>query len=76
MRRRVLAYLRADVRAAREETSAALSRPPSIGPGVDSVTLGDSDAIAHSVLALAPATQVPSAVRPDVTETDLTGVLV
>ncbi|GAA0925564.1 FAD/NAD(P)-binding protein [Nonomuraea longicatena] len=47
-----------------------------IRPGVDSVTLGDSDAIARSVLALPPATQVPSAVRPEATETDLTGVLV
>ncbi|GLF92648.1 FAD/NAD(P)-binding protein [Streptomyces yaizuensis] len=47
-----------------------------IRPGVDSVTLGDSDAIARSVLALPPATQVPSGVRPGAAETDLTGVLV
>jgi hypothetical protein len=43
---------------------------------VDSVTLGDSDAIARAVLTLPPVTSVPSAVRPAATETDLTGVIV
>ncbi|MFJ3930350.1 FAD/NAD(P)-binding protein [Streptomyces sp. NPDC090029] len=47
-----------------------------IRPGVDSVTLGDSDAIARSVLALPPASPVPSPVRPLPAETDLTGVVV
>ena len=47
-----------------------------IRPGVDSVTLGDSDAIARAVLALPAVTSVPVAVRPAVTETDLTGVIV
>ncbi|MEU7553459.1 FAD/NAD(P)-binding protein [Streptomyces sp. NPDC044571] len=47
-----------------------------IRPGVDSVTLGDSDAIARSVLALPAATTVPSGVAPLPAETDLTGVLV
>ncbi|MEU9177953.1 FAD/NAD(P)-binding protein [Streptomyces sp. NPDC048550] len=47
-----------------------------IRPGVDSVTLGDSDAIARSVLALPAAGTVPSGVAPLPTETDLTGVLV
>ncbi|MBR7832509.1 FAD/NAD(P)-binding protein [Actinospica durhamensis] len=47
-----------------------------IRPGVDSVTLGDSDAIARAVLALPPATSVPAAVRPPEAEVDLTGVLI
>ncbi|MFF4346884.1 FAD/NAD(P)-binding protein [Streptomyces sp. NPDC001530] len=49
-----------------------------IRPGVDSVTLGDSDAIARAVLGLPPAAQVPAGVRPvtDDTDTDLTGVIV
>ncbi|GAA4859486.1 FAD/NAD(P)-binding protein [Kitasatospora terrestris] len=47
-----------------------------IRPGVDSVTLGDSDAIARAVLALPPTADVPTAVRPTATETDLQGVLV
>ncbi|WP_028800580.1 FAD/NAD(P)-binding protein [Streptomyces sp. 142MFCol3.1] len=49
-----------------------------IRPGVDSVTLGDSDAIARAVLGLPPASQVPAGVRPvtDETDTDLTGVIV
>jgi hypothetical protein len=47
-----------------------------IRPGVDSVTLGDSDAIARAVLELPPVTTVPHAVRPTATETDLTGVVV
>ncbi|MCX3061822.1 FAD/NAD(P)-binding protein [Streptomyces beihaiensis] len=47
-----------------------------IRPGVDSVTLGDSDAIARAVLAQPPATLVPAGVRPAMAETDLTGVLV
>ncbi|MFE5602436.1 FAD/NAD(P)-binding protein [Streptomyces coelicoflavus] len=46
-----------------------------IRPGVDSVTLGDSDAIARAVLALPPA-PVPPPVRPPSDETCLTGVLV
>ena len=40
-----------------------------IRPGVDSVTLADSDAIARAVLG-------PVAVRPAATQTDLTGVIV
>lgn len=47
-----------------------------IRPGVDSVTLGDSDAIARAALALPPVTVVPAEVRPSATETDLTGVIV
>jgi L-aspartate N-monooxygenase (nitrosuccinate-forming) len=47
-----------------------------IRPGVDSVTLGDSDAIARAVLALPPVAHVPPAVRPPAVEADLTGVLV
>lgn len=47
-----------------------------IRPGVDSVTLGDSDAIARAVLSLPPVTSVPAAVRPTARETDLTGVIV
>jgi uncharacterized NAD(P)/FAD-binding protein YdhS len=47
-----------------------------IRPGVDSVTLGDSDAIARAVLALPPVAHVPAGVRPSADETDLTGVIV
>jgi hypothetical protein len=47
-----------------------------IRPGVDSMTLGDSDAIAHAVLALPAVAHVPAAVRPTTNETDLTGVIV
>jgi hypothetical protein len=47
-----------------------------IRPGVDSVTLADSDAIARAVLSLPAVTSVPSEVRPPATETDLTGVVV
>ncbi|MEZ3181826.1 FAD/NAD(P)-binding protein [Streptomyces pimonensis] len=47
-----------------------------IRPGVDSVTLGDSDAIARSVLALPPVAHVPVGVRPVDTEGDLSGVIV
>lgn len=47
-----------------------------IRPGVDSVTLGDSDAIARALLALPPVAQVPAEVRPQPAETDLRGVLV
>ncbi len=47
-----------------------------IRPGVDSVTLGDSDAIARAVLALPPVAHVPAAVRPVVNDIDLTGVVV
>ncbi|MFI8102775.1 FAD/NAD(P)-binding protein [Streptomyces sp. NPDC086023] len=47
-----------------------------IRPGVDSVTLGDSDAIAGAALALPPATQVPAGVRPVVSDAALTGVIV
>jgi uncharacterized NAD(P)/FAD-binding protein YdhS len=35
-----------------------------IRPGVDSVTLGDSDAIARAVLALPPVANVPAGIRP------------
>jgi hypothetical protein len=52
-----------------------------IRPGVDSVTLGDSDAIARAALALPPATEVPPGLDPAATTTDqrqplLTGVIV
>lgn len=52
-----------------------------IRPGVDSVTLADSDAIARTVLALPPVAQVPAAVRPAVAEEadpclDMIGVIV
>ncbi|MFF9626960.1 FAD/NAD(P)-binding protein [Streptomyces griseosporeus] len=47
-----------------------------IRPGVDSVTLGDSDAIARAVLSLPPVTRVPTEVRPAAEDTDLTGVIV
>jgi hypothetical protein len=39
-----------------------------IRPGVDSVTLGDSDAIARTMVALAPVAHVPADVRPYHTE--------
>jgi hypothetical protein len=42
-----------------------------IRPGVDSVTLGDSDAIAAAVLSLPPLTLVPPAARPFTTQADL-----
>ncbi|WP_371572226.1 FAD/NAD(P)-binding protein [Streptomyces sp. NBC_01314] len=47
-----------------------------IRPGVDSVTLGDSDAIARAVLALPPAAHVPDGVRPVQADSDLSGVIV
>ncbi|MPY54025.1 FAD/NAD(P)-binding protein [Streptomyces acidicola] len=47
-----------------------------IRPGVDSVTLGDSDAIARSVLALPPVAHVPHGVRPVDAGGDLSGVIV
>ncbi|MCN9244720.1 FAD/NAD(P)-binding protein [Streptomyces sp. RY43-2] len=47
-----------------------------IRPGVDSVTLGDSDAIARSVLVLGPVAHVPDGVRPVNAEGDLSGVIV
>ncbi|MET7453936.1 FAD/NAD(P)-binding protein [Streptomyces sp. NPDC005574] len=47
-----------------------------IRPGVDSVTLGDSDAIALAVLALPPVAHVPDGVRPVDTDSELSGVIV
>ncbi|MFG2328716.1 FAD/NAD(P)-binding protein [Streptomyces sp. NPDC048604] len=49
-----------------------------IRPGVDSVTLGDSDAIARALAALPPAAQVPAGVRPvdDAEHDELVGVIV
>ncbi|WP_414168506.1 FAD/NAD(P)-binding protein [Streptoverticillium reticulum] len=47
-----------------------------IRPGVDSVTLGDSDAIARAVLALPPVAHVPAALRPVRPEPELTAVIV
>jgi hypothetical protein len=52
-----------------------------IRPGVDSVTLGDSDAIARAALALPPATEVPAGLDPAASAADpqqpvLTGVIV
>lgn len=47
-----------------------------IRPGVGSVTLGDSDAIAQAVRRLPPVADVPAAVRPQVEEMYLTGVAV
>ncbi|MGA5701773.1 FAD/NAD(P)-binding protein [Peterkaempfera bronchialis] len=47
-----------------------------IRPGVDSVTLGDSDAIVRAVLSLPPVAEVPAEVRPLPAETDLRGVVV
>ncbi|MGW7430201.1 FAD/NAD(P)-binding protein [Streptomyces sp. NPDC054861] len=49
-----------------------------IRPGVDSVTLGDSDAIARALCALPPAAQVPAGVRPvpEGSSAELSGVIV
>jgi len=47
-----------------------------IRPGVDSVTLGDSDAIARALLRLPPVAHVPVEVRPRVDENELIGVIV
>ncbi|MFM9449372.1 FAD/NAD(P)-binding protein [Streptomyces acidiscabies] len=47
-----------------------------IRPGVDSVTLGDSDAIARAVLALPPLSRVPQEVRPAQDDSEWTGVVV
>ncbi|WP_441249304.1 FAD/NAD(P)-binding protein [Kitasatospora sp. McL0602] len=47
-----------------------------IRPGVDSVTLGDSDSIARAALALQPVAHVPADVRPPYSEEELTGVIV
>ncbi|ARZ67378.1 hypothetical protein SMD11_1717 [Streptomyces albireticuli] len=47
-----------------------------IRPGVDSVTLGDSDAIARAVLTLPPVAHVPLALRPVTEDTDPSGVVV
>jgi hypothetical protein len=47
-----------------------------IRPGVDSVSLGDSDAIARAVLALPPVAHVPAAVRPQADETEFSGVII
>ncbi|MBB5118991.1 hypothetical protein FHS36_002424, partial [Streptomyces eurocidicus] len=45
-------------------------------PGVDSVTLGDSDAIARAVLTLPPVAHIPHALRPVTEDTDPSGVIV
>ena len=49
-----------------------------IRPGVDSVTLSDSDAIARALVALPPAAQVPAGVRPvgEAEQSELAGVIV
>ncbi|MFC5723597.1 FAD/NAD(P)-binding protein [Streptomyces gamaensis] len=47
-----------------------------IRPGVDSVTIGDADAIARAVLSLPPVAHVPAALRPMDAATDTTGVIV
>ncbi|MGW5674916.1 FAD/NAD(P)-binding protein [Streptomyces sp. NPDC003860] len=47
-----------------------------IRPGVDSVTLGDSDAIARAALALPPLSRVPQDVVPVREDVDVTGVVV
>jgi hypothetical protein len=47
-----------------------------IRPGVDSVTLGDSDAIARALLRLPPVAHVPEEVRPRLDENELIGVIV
>jgi hypothetical protein len=47
-----------------------------IRPGVDSVTVGDADAIARAVLTLPPVAHVPEAFRRDVSEFDADGVIV
>jgi FAD-NAD(P)-binding len=45
-----------------------------IRPGVDSVTLGDSDAVARAVLSLPPVTEVPSMARPLTDQADLADI--
>lgn len=47
-----------------------------IRPGVDSVTVGDADAIARAVLSLPPVAHVPAAVRRKISEFDVDGVIV
>ncbi|NEE49918.1 FAD-binding protein, partial [Streptomyces sp. SID8455] len=47
-----------------------------IRPGVDSVTVGDSDAIARAVLSLPPVAHVPAAVRPEISQFGVDGVIV
>jgi hypothetical protein len=47
-----------------------------VRPGVDSVTIGDSDAIARAVAALPPVVHVPRPMSRPTTDTDLTGVIV
>ncbi|MFG3660780.1 FAD/NAD(P)-binding protein [Streptomyces sp. NPDC047706] len=47
-----------------------------IRPGVDSVTLADSDAIARAALRLPPVAHVPAGVRPMVWDAELPGVIV
>jgi hypothetical protein len=47
-----------------------------IRPGVDSVTLGDSDAIARALLELPPVAAIPAGVWQPSEEIDLTGVIV
>ncbi|MHC0433254.1 FAD/NAD(P)-binding protein [Streptomyces sp. O3] len=47
-----------------------------IRPGVDSVTLGDSDAIARAALSLPPVAHVPAGLRPTVSDAELRGVIV
>ncbi|MBV9846878.1 MAG: FAD-binding protein, partial [Kutzneria sp.] len=48
-----------------------------IRPGVDSVTLGDSDSIARAALQVAPSVaRVPAGVRPPYSEEELIGVIV
>lgn len=47
-----------------------------VRPGVDSVTIGDSDAIARAITGLPPVAHVPATVRRTMTDTDLTGVIV
>lgn len=47
-----------------------------IRPGVDSVTLGDSDAIARAVLSLPAVARVPAGVRPVSDDAELRGVIV
>ena len=47
-----------------------------IRPGVDSVILGDSDAIARAILRLPPVAHVPSGVRSDADDTEMMGVIV
>lgn len=47
-----------------------------VRPGVDSVTVGDADAIAQAMMTLPPAAHPPCAVRQPPTDTYLTGVIV